>query len=231
MAEPSTFDSDTLKMQPLRSSSGLLDQFNLPPAFVAFVRRNLRMLSIVAAVCLTLVLGVSSYTSYRDYRAGKAVSALDAALVAGADSRNQLEQVASGFASTPSAILARIELARLDEQEEQPAAAIVEYETINAGLDKRSLLKPLVLTKLASLLEQESQWDKALALYGELETIGGFEVEASRAQGRVNEQAGRKAEAAAAYAKFLELTAIADGQAKDDPEREMIRFKLNQLKD
>ena len=56
------------------------------------------------------------------------------------------------------------------------------------------------------------------------------DAEASRAQGRVNEQAGRKAESAAAYAKFLELTAPADGQAKADPERDMIRFKLNQLK-
>lgn len=231
MAEPSAFDRENIKLQPLGPPPGLLDQFNLPPAFVAFVRRNRRPLLIVAALCATLALGISGYTTYRDHRAGKAASALDAALIAGTGSRSQLEQVVSEFASTPSAMLARIELARLDEREGQRTAAIAKYEAVKAGLGKGSLLKPLVLTKLAGLLEQDKQWDRALALYTELAAVGGFEAEASRALGRVSEQAGRKAEAAAAYAKFLELTAVTDPQAKDNPEREMIRFKLNQLKD
>jgi predicted negative regulator of RcsB-dependent stress response len=230
MAEPSAFDRENSKLQPLGPPPGLLDQFNLPPAFVAFVRRNRRPLSMVAAVGLALALGISGYTTYRDHRAGKAAAALDAALAAGAGGRGQLEQVASGFAATPSAVWARIELARLDEREGQRAAAIAKYEAVNSTLGSGSLVKPLVLIKLAGLLEQDKQWDRALALYNELAAIEGFAAEASRARGRVNEQAGRKAEAAAAYATFLELTAPADGQAKADPERDMIRFKLNQLK-
>ena len=103
MAEPSAFDRENSKLQPLGPPPGLLDQFNLPPAFVAFVRRNRRPLSIVAVFGLALALGISGYTTYRDHRAGKAATALDAALAAGAGSRSQLEQVASEFAATPSA--------------------------------------------------------------------------------------------------------------------------------
>ena len=230
MAEPSAFDRENIKLQPLGPPPGLLDQFNLPPAFVAFVRRNRRLLTIAALVCAAAALAVSGYTTYREHRATKAASALDAALTASSGNRQLLEQVARDFSRTPSAVWARIELARIDEREGKRAEAIAGYEAVKAGLSARSLLRPLVLTKLAGLVEQEKQWDRALALYGELAAIIGFEAEAARALGRVNEQAGRTAEAAAAYARYLELTAPKDGKAVNDPEREMIRFKLNQLK-
>ena len=96
MAEPSAFDRENSKLQPLGPPPGLLDQFNLPPAFVAFVRRNRRPLSIVAVFGLALALGISGYSTYRDHRAGKAATALDAALAYIADRPGIWEVILTG---------------------------------------------------------------------------------------------------------------------------------------
>ena len=215
MAEPSAFDRENIKLQPLGPPPGLLDQFNLPPAFVAFIRRNRRPLLIVAGLCATLALGISGYTTYRDHLAGKAASALDAALIAGTGSRSQLEQVVSEFASTPSAMLARIELARLDEREGQRTAAIAKYEAVKAGLGKGSLLKPLVLTKLAGLLEQDKQWDRALALVRSRDS----RVRVRPPGGSGDENAGRNGGGDAAHRLVLRICAAGAGGPCRVPDR------------
>jgi predicted negative regulator of RcsB-dependent stress response len=230
MAEQSAFDRKNIQLQTLSPPLGLLDQFNLPPAAITFIRRNQRAIWMAVAGCVFLAVAVSGYTSYRHYRAGKAASALDVALVAKQDSRQLLEKVVQEYGSTPSSLWARIELAFLEEKEGQLAKAIIQFEAINAGLTPQSLLKPLVLSKLAALNENEKQFDKALGYYGELAGNVGFAPEAYRAMGRVNEQMGKSAEAAIMYGKYLELTPSQGGQQKNDPVREMVQARLNQMK-
>jgi predicted negative regulator of RcsB-dependent stress response len=182
------------------------------------------------AGCVFLTVAVSAYTSYRHYRAGKAAAALDIALVAKQDSRALLEKVVQEYGSTPSSLWAKIELAFLDEKEGQRPKAITRFEAINTGLGVQSLLKPLVLGKLAALHEDENQFDKALVYYSELAGKEGFAPEAYRAMGRVNEQLSKSAEAAAMYSKYLELSPSQGGQQNNDPVREMVQARLNQLK-
>ncbi len=230
MAEQSAFDRKNIELQTLAPPMGLLEQFNLPPAAITFIRRNQRTLWIGVAVLVMLVVAVSAYTSYRQYRVGKAASALDAALVAKQDNRQLLDKVVQEYGSTPSALWAQIELAFLEEKEGESSKAITRLEEINAGLGTKSLLKPLVLSKLAGLYENGQQFDKALALYSELAGREGFAPEAYRAMGRVNEQQGKSADAATMYGKYLELTNVQGGQGKADPVREMVQSRLNQLK-
>ena len=230
MAEQSAFDRKNIQLQTLSPPMGLLEQFNLPPAAITFIRRNQRAIWMAVAGCVFLIVAVSAYTSYGHYRAGKAASALDVALVAKQDSRQMLEKVVQEYGSTPSALWAKIELAFLDEKEGQRLKAITRFEAINAGLTVQSLLKPLVLGKLAALHEDEKQFDKALVYYSELAGKEGFAPEAYRAIGRVNEQLGKNAEAAAMYSKYLELTPSQGGQQKNDPVREMVQARINQLK-
>ena len=134
------------------------------------------------------------------------------------------------YGSTPSSLWAKIELAFLDEKEGQRPKAITGFEAINAGLAVQSLLKPLVLGKLAALHEDEKQFDKALVYYSELAGKEGFAPEGYRTMGRVNEQLGKSAEAATMYGKYLELTSPQGGQQKNDPVREMVQARINQLK-
>ncbi len=234
MAEPpNTFNPDDIRLQPLGPPPGLLEQFNLPPKVIAFVRRNQRMIWVAVVACAMVSVAVSGYTTYRDHRAAKAASALDAALMAKTDLRQRLEQVGRDFAATPSALWANIELAQMDEKEQQPGKALARYEQINTGLSAKSPLKPLLLFKIATLLEREKQFDKALATHGQLAGFAHFAAEAHRAMGRINEAQGNKDQAAAMYAKYLELTAVPPEQGRQappDPERELVQFRLNQLK-
>jgi len=230
MAEQSAFDRNNIKLQTLSHPMGLLEQFNLPPAAITFIRRNQRALWMTVAGCVIIAIAVSAYTTYHEYRVGRAAAALDAALIAKQDSRPLLEKVVQEYGSTPSGLWAKIELGFLEEKEGQRPRAITRFEEINAALAAQSLLKPLVIGKLAALYEDENQWDKALAYYTDLAGKEGFAADAYRAMGRVNEALGKNAEAATMYGKYLELTNPQDGQSKNDPAREMVQSRLNQLK-
>lgn len=228
MAEQSAFDPKSIQLQTLGPPPGLLEQFNLPPRVIKFIRRNQRTLWMVVIGCVSLAVAISAYTSYRHYRAGKAVSALDAALVASQERRPLLTKVVEEYGNTPSGRWARIELAFLDEKAGQTAQAITELAAVNATLAPQDPLKPLILTKLGALHEDQKQFDQALLVYGDLANIEGFGPEATRALGRVNEQLGRPAEALAAYSQYLEMTKAE--KAKADPVREMVQSRINQLK-
>lgn len=230
MAEQSSFDPKNIELKTLGPPMGLLEQFNLPPGAIAFIRRNQRTIWLVVGGCVALAVALSAYTTYVNYRDAKAASALDAALTATQDSRQMLEKVVQQYGSTSSALWAKVELADLEEKEGQRAKAITRFTEINGSLSARSLLKPLVLHKLAGLYENDKQWDKALALYNELAANEAFAAEAYRAMGRVNEQMGKNAEAAAMYDKYLEAAGSPAGVGKTDPIREMVQSRLNQLK-
>jgi len=230
MAEQSAFDRKNIELQTLSPPMGLLEQFNLPPAVITFIRRNQGAIWMAVVGCVLLAALVSAYTSYRQYQAEKAAAALDIALVAKQDNRQMLEKVVQEYGATHSGLWAKIDLAFLDEKEGQPLKAITRFEEINAGIAVQSLLKPLVLGKLAALHENEKQFDKALVFYSELAGKEGFAPEAYRSMGRVNEQLGKGTEAAAMYGKYLELTSSPGGQQKNDPVREMVQSRLNQLK-
>jgi len=229
MAEQNTFDPNAIKLQPLGPPMGLLEQFNLPPRAIRFIRRNQRAIWLTLAAGIVLALAVSGFTTWREYQQEKAASALDAALIAKQDNRQLLEKMAQEYGATTSGLWAKIELALLEEKEGQRPKAIGRLEEINAGLSG-SQLKPLVLTKLAGLYEQEQQFDKALALATELATMEGFAPEAYRIMGRLNEQLGKKEAAVAMYGKYLELIDAQAGQGKADPLRDMVQSRLNQLK-
>lgn len=230
MTEPGTFDPNTLKLQPLGPPAGLMEQFNLPPKMIAFVRRHQRVLWAAFIGLVALSLGIAGFNAYRDHQEGLAASALDAALIAPQGTKAQLEKVVAEYGSTDSALWAKVELALLAERAGQAGDAISALEAINGGLAKKSPLKPLLLGKLAALHENERQLDKALALYTELSSWENFSAEAYRALGRVNEQLGKKEEAVAMYGKYLESESGKSGQGQANPVREMVQSRLNQLK-
>lgn len=228
MAEQSAFDPKNIQLQTLGPPPGLLEQFNLPPRMIKFIRRNQRTIWMAVIGCVSLAVAISAYTSYRHYRAGKAVSALDAALIAPQERRPLLAKVVEKYGNTPSGRWARIELAFFDEKAGQAVQAITELAAVNATLAPQDPLKPLILTKLGALHENQKQFDQALLIYGDLAVVEGFAAEATRALGRVNEQLGRSAEALALYRKYLEMTKPEKAQA--DPVREMVQSRINLLK-
>ena len=230
MSEPGTFDPNQLKLQPLGPPPGLLDQFNLPPKAIAFIRAHQRSLWAAFIAVIVLSLSWAGYDAYQDNRQQQATSALDGALRATEDKGGLLEKVTTQFAGTDAALWAKVELALPAEREGQVAKAITQLEAINTTLRAKSLLKPLLLGKLAGLAEREGKLDRALALYTELSAWESFAMEAFRARGRVSEQLGNKEEAIAMYSKYLELESAQSFQNGSNPLRELVQSRLNQLK-
>lgn len=230
MADQNSIDREAIKLQPF-TPSGLLEQFNLPHKTIQFLRRHQHLIWLAVAAVLVLILAVAGMSTWRGYQEEKAASALDIALATKEDKRHLLEAVIQDYGSTVSGLWARIELAFLEEKEGQRPQAMDRLAAINAKLAAGAPLKPLVLTKLAGLYENERQFDKAVALNTELAALGdSFAPAAYRALGRLNEQLGKKAEAVAMYEKYLELTVVQPGQAMADPVRDMVQSRLNQLK-
>jgi predicted negative regulator of RcsB-dependent stress response len=230
MTDPNTFDPNNIKLQPLAAPSGLLEQFNLPPRAIAFIRRHQRSLWAAVMAAVAISLSVAGYNAYVDSRERRAVSALDAALIAPQDNKILLEQVVKEFGSTKSALWARVELALLEERAGQTAQAIGRLEEIRTSLAATSPLQPLVIVKLATLYENDNKLETALALYGELSTWPPFAADAYRAQGRVSEQLGKPDQAMAMYDKYLESATGQSLSGQGDPLREMIQARVNQLK-
>ncbi|WP_310598696.1 tetratricopeptide repeat protein [Desulfobulbus sp.] len=230
MADQNSIDRDAIKFQPL-TPVGLLEQFNLPRKTVFFIRRYQQLIWLVVVAVLAAILGTAGFSTWREYREEKAAAALDGALAAKQDNRKLLDQVVQDFGSTASGRWARIELAFLDEKEGQRAQAIGRLTEINASLAAGTPLKPLVLTKLAGLCENDKQFDKAVAFNTELVALGdNFAATAYQALGRLNEQMGKKDEAVAMYNKYMELTVVQPGQSMASPMRDMVQARLNQLK-
>ncbi len=230
MTEPGSLDPNNIKLQPLGPPAGLLEQFNLPPRVVAFIRRHQGSLWAAVVGTVVISLAVAGTNVYLGHREQRAASALDAALIARQDNKSLLEQVVARYGSTDSALWARVELALLEERAGQKAQAISQLESIKTGLAAKSPLRPLVIAKLAALYENNHQLDQALALYTELLAWEPFSTEAYRALGRVNEQLGNKEQAVAMYGKYLESGVGQSPQGQGNPVREMVQSRFNQLK-
>lgn len=229
MANQSAFDPKHIKETAMAETSGLLDELNLPPAFIAFLRKNQRTLWIITAVVAIVVTAVSLYGSYRTYRENKATSALDLALQADPGQRaDLLKNVARDFTSTPTEYWARIELALIYSKDGKPADAILELQKVNQEVDAENPLKPLVLNKLAGLYEETKNFEAALAHYQELTAFSGFEADAHYALGRVYAALHKNAEAVTAYQQYLsriEKSAAGQGGRK----RALVEYMMKKL--
>ncbi len=230
MGKQSAFDQRTIEVQATPPTEDLLDQLNLPPAVADFIRRNRRTIWTVVIVVVVLVVGIALYDSYRTYRITRAAEALDVAMIAENGQREQqLRSVIGQYGSTPSALWARIGLARLRQDRGDIAGAIAILEKVNADLAADDPARPLVLFNLGGLYEQEKKPDQALVFYRELSEIKGFEAEAFKAMGRVYEQEQNRDSAAEMYRKYLALTEKEEGGTASDPERKLIEARLKRL--
>ncbi|MCI5224809.1 MAG: hypothetical protein D3924_19615, partial [Candidatus Electrothrix sp. AR4] len=165
--QQSTFDLKDMRDDvAMKEHNGVLDQLDLPPALIEFLQKNQRKIWTVAIIIAVIVTVVALYGSYRDYTVNNATKAYDSALLLDGEQRKiALEKVADDYSSTPSATWSRIELAHIEQADEKPKAAIDRLEALNSELTDKDLLKPMVLTNLGGLYEQNKQLDKAVSAY------------------------------------------------------------------
>jgi predicted negative regulator of RcsB-dependent stress response len=230
MSDQSAFDANHIKEVAVSETSGVLDQLNLPPGLIRFLRKNQRTIWIVVAIIATVVTVVALYESYRTYQENKAVSAYDAALQAtGQEKRDRLAAITDEYGSTHIAPWAMIELARMDADQGNIDAALEQLGKVNKLTGRKNPLKPLVLYRMAGLNEEKKDLGQAVLLYQELVAFPGFEADAHYALGRIYGVQDKKAEALTEYQQYLSLVEKA-GAANSDPRKNLVEYAMKALK-
>ncbi len=185
----------------IEHKDGLLEELNLPPDVIRFIRRNARNLQIAAACVFLLVIGWTYYDYYTETKQNEAAAALNAA-VQESDQTVRIEMlkdVSEKFSDTGAAIWSRIEQAHLLVQDENYEQAIAEYHKILDDIDSNNPLSPLITYNVGLAYENSGDPDKALKQFARLADYSGFEVKGLMAQGRLQELKGDVSEALKSY--------------------------------
>lgn len=204
MAKHEVFDKEWVDERDKNSLEGLLEQLNLPPAAIKFVRENKRLVQITLAALILIVVSWSLYGAYRDNRIQKSSEALAIALEQeGQQKLDQLSQVAEAFDGTDAALWARINRAQTLQNDSNMSEAQAEFLSIREEIGRSSLLYPLVTVGLAQSAEAAGNYAEAAEEYEVLLEIEGYESIGYLGAARVNEMQGNQDKALELYENYL----------------------------
>lgn len=233
MSEKNPFNGQPGGSGELLQPMGVLEQLNLPPNLIKFIRNNRRAV-IATTVSVVLVVVVTSlYGSYVEYRREKAAAAFSKAVQAEGDEKKQLlDQVIADYSSTSLALWSKVELAEAAVADGKIDEALERFGQVNNEVSVTSPLKPLVLSKLAAMCENNDKADQALEYYTQLTGYKKFEAEARKAMGLIYESKGQVAQAVEMYEKYLALEVGSQGESPmvNDRERQIVQARLSSLK-
>ncbi len=227
MSDQNAFNRSSLDLPPMAEPQGLLEQFNLPPSMIKFLRDNSKIIWICIGCIATVVVAVSLFDSYRDYKINQAASALDFAMQSD-QKESLLQKVVVDYSATPSSKWAKLELVKLNEQQGKLENASSLLTELDSTLSETSPIKPLITIKLADLYQKQNQMDKALGAYTVLAGIKGFEATAYKSMGLIHEGQGHKEQAVNMYRQYLEALKTNENP-QSDPSKMMIESRLYSL--
>ena len=187
MSAQSLFSKKNIESQKLDTRQGIMEELNLPPEVISFVRKNSRNLQICLIIFVILVFSWIFYDYYSERQENKSASLLASAMQIEAKEEKLfvLGKVVAEYSGTDAALWGKLELAHLDYEEGAFDAAVAKYEEIAAKLPADSSLVPLVRINLAQSYEEAGQHDQAIIQYNLLKNITGFKEDAYMALGRI----------------------------------------------
>jgi len=227
MSAQSLFSKKNIESQKLDTRTGIMEELNLPPEIISFVRKNARTLQIVLVFFVVLVLSWIFYDYYTDHQENNAASLLASAMQIEKTEEQLpvLEEVVHDYPRTDAALWGKLELAHLDFKNGAFDSATVKYEEIISKLPTDSSLVPLVRINLAQSYEETGQYDQAIAQYNLLKKTTGFKEEAHLALGRIYKA---KDDSSQARKEYEELLSTMDDEV--DPQlRSKVQALLNSL--
>lgn len=205
MSAQSLFSKKNIESQQHDTRTGIMEELNLPPGMISFVRKNARNLQIGLICIVVLALAWVFYDYYTELQSNKGASLLASAMQTEAtEERAQiLENVINDYSRTDAARWGKLELAHLDYQEGRFDAAVAKYGEIIAKLPADNSLVPLVRINLAQSYEEAGQHDQAIAQYNLLKKSPGFKEEAHLALGRIYKANDEPSKARKEYEELL----------------------------
>ena len=228
MSAQSLFSKKNIKSQQPDTRTGIMEELNLPPEVISFVRKNAKSLQIALICVVVAVLAWVFYDYYTELQENKGASLLASAMQTEATGERiqVLENVINDYSRTSAARWSKLELAHLDYQEGRFDAAIAKYEEILGKVSADSSLVPLARMNLAQSYEETSQYDQAISQYNLLKKSAGFTEEAHLALGRVYTAKG---ETAQARREYEDLLSTMDAATSDPQLRAMVQALLVSL--
>lgn len=204
MSEQNTYFQREILNKPLQKH-GLLEEFNLPPKAIQFIRRNKRNIIIALLVGALAILGWSSLSYYLVRQNDRAASMLATAVAQNEVEQRKalLQKILVDYGRTGSATWAKVEMGHLAFDAQQYDEAIKLYLDVRDDLVKSSPVFPLVQMNLAQAYENKNAQPEALVAYQRLVEVKGFAGEAYLAMGRIYEMQKAVPQAKEMYAKVL----------------------------
>ncbi|MCX5876957.1 MAG: tetratricopeptide repeat protein [Deltaproteobacteria bacterium] len=224
MSEQNTYFQQEILNKPLQKH-GLLEELNLPPKAIQFIRRNKRNI-IIGLLCSALaILGWSSLSYYLARQNDRAAALLSEAVGQGAAEQRKvlLQKVLADYGRTGSAKWAKVEMGHLAFDAQQYDEAIKVYLSVRDDLAKSSPVFPLVQLNLAQAYENKNALPEALAAYKGLAEIKGFAGESYLAMGRIYESQKAVPQAKEMYGKVLTEEGVSPAL------KEKVQAKLDRL--
>jgi len=176
MSTQSLFSKKNIQSQQPDTRRGLLEELNLPPEMITFIRKNARNLQIGLICVAVLILTWIFYDYYTEMQEKKGASLLASGLQTESTEQRieMLENVINDYGRTDAARWSKLELAHLDYKDGRFEAAAAKYKEILETLPAQNSLVPLTRLNLAQSYEDAGQFDQAIAQYSLLKKSPGF---------------------------------------------------------
>ncbi|MEJ2135338.1 MAG: tetratricopeptide repeat protein [Desulfofustis sp.] len=229
MAKEDIFEKEYVDERDKNNLEGLLEQLNLPPAAVKFVRENKRLVQAAVAGLVILIVGWSLYDSYRDGRIEKSSEALFAAQeLSGQEMLDKLAEVEKEYGGTDAALWARINAAQEFMENSQMSEAQQKFKELRDDIKPSSPLWPLVSVGIAQSAEAAGNFDEAVNEYGALMEVEGYKDIGFLGSARLRELQGNREQALELYEQYLTELDPSDALQRVMVEEKIARIKAAQ---
>lgn len=210
MSEKSAFKKENVETIDIEKKRGLLEELNVPPQVIRFLKENSKNLQIAAVCIVVAILGWTGFDYYQEAQKEASTALLQTALKeTDGEKRNQLlNDVITQYSRTDAALWGRLELAHDAYDAGKLDEAATKYESVLKSLSSSNPLSPLVLYSLAQTHEGLKDIDKALDAYARLTEYTGFVAEGHLGSGRMYEKKGELQQARASYEKIKDVPGV-----------------------
>ena len=200
-----------------RDKQALLEELNLPPALIDFVRTNAKALKIGVAVIVIVLISWEGYGKYTSVQRDRSADLLYQAMQIDAtgEQAKLLKELSNKYGNNGSGLWGTIELGHQAFKDGKFQEAVTLYESVLDSISANSPLFPLLQYNLALAYENLPDTTKAKAAYLALSKVKGFAGEADLGLARIAETEGNKDDALAKYQDYVDLPETQDGPTKE----------------
>ena len=226
MDQQSAFSKKKLQTINIEKSDWM-EELNLPPELIKFLRGNAKALQIGGIVVLLLLIAYGGFEFFHNKRHQNSTAFLAQAVKIQdlQERKAKLQEVVDKYSGTDAGLWARIDLAHLSYDQGQFDDAITFFSQALKKADSDNSAIPLIEYGLANAYEQKKDFADAKDYFARLAAFKSFEREGSLGIARIEEKQGDLAAALQSYEKVLTL----DGK-KEGGDNAWLEEKVHSLK-